>query len=183
MALLVSHSLRWLSILLLLAAATQHSKAEVASPYQLKAAFIYNFLKFIDWPPQSFSNTDAPFVIGILGKDPFGSTLDNALIGKNVRGRPILVRRLENEASALQCQVLFVSSSERKRFKQILGKTAGRPILTIGEAEEFGLSGGIINFVVEENKIRFEINIDAMKQSGLKADAQLLNLAKIVHTR
>ena len=170
-------------MLLFVAGAAQNSYAEVASPYQVKAAFIYNFLKFVDWPADSVSNTNAPFVVGILGKDPFGPTLDNALMAKSVKGRPILVRRLENENAALECQVVFISSSERRRFRQILAKTSGRPILTIGESDEFATTGGTINFVTEENRIKFQINVDAVKQARLKADAQLLNLAKIVHTQ
>lgn len=183
MAVLGQYIPRRVLILLLLVITTLHGKAEVASPYQLKAAFIYNFLKFIDWPADSLPQENGPFVVGILGRDPFGSTIDNALKGRSVKGRVIEVRRLEDVDSPVQCQVLFVSSSERRRFKQIFRQTSGKPVLTIGESEEFAVTGGIINFVTEENRIRFQINVDAIKQSKLKADAQLLNLAKIVHTQ
>ena len=148
-----------------------------SSPYQVKAAFLYNFMKFVDWPQNKTSN-NAPYVVGVLGKDPFGSVLDDTMRGKTVNGHPVIVRRVD-ERSAPECHVLFISGSERRRFKQICKQLQTSPVLTVGETEGFSEAGGIVTFIVEQNKVRFRINIESARKAGLKIHSTLLNLAKV----
>jgi hypothetical protein len=158
------------------------ASGETLSPYQVKAAFIYNFLKFVEWPPQSFPTTDTPYVVGVLGKDPFGSVLDDTMRDKTVNGRKIHVIRV-TEQNMHQCHLLFVSSSERRRYKEIFSRLKSAPVLLVGETDDFAESGGAIGFFIEQNKVRFEINPEAAKRSNLHIHSTLLNLARIVRTR
>jgi hypothetical protein len=154
--------------------------AEAVPPYQLKAAFLYNFIKFVEWPPKAFQGTQSPYVIGVVGKDPFGPVLDETFRGKTVNGRPLAVRRMVSDENISECHVLFISSSERRRLRQILDKIGTAPVLTVADMEDFSGDGGMIEFVTEGAKIRFHINLEASRNAGLKIHSTLLNLAKIV---
>lgn len=151
------------------------------SDYQLKAAFLFNFAKFIDWPNSSFAGPQSPFTICILGQDPFGSVLDDTLKGKTIGGRPIAVRRLKDKADGRQCQMVFVSSSESGHLAEIIGSLQVANVLLVGESNRFAVSGGTIELTLEDNHIRFKINTDAADRSGLTVSSKLLALAKIVH--
>lgn len=151
--------------------------------YQVKAIFIYKFATYIRWPA---TRTDAitPFVIGIVGRDPFRSTLDAVVHGQTVHGKTIAVRRLVRLDDALRCDVLFVSSSERQRLRQIFETLKGAPVLTISDMDQFAELGGMIQLItIEDNRIRFDINKGAVDRAGLKAASQLLRLARIVESR
>ena len=148
--------------------------------YEVKAAFIYNFAKFVDWPREAFPDPASPIVVGVLGFDPFGSTLDRALRNKTAQGRSFVVRRFKSIEELEDCHILFISGSENKRLDQILQQLDGSDVLTIGETEGFARVGGIINFIEERNRIRFEINIAAAERGQLRISARLLLLAKIV---
>jgi hypothetical protein len=139
--------------------------------YQVKAAFIYNFAKFVAWPASA-----GPLVIGIVGEDPFGALLDNAVRGKTAAGRPIEVRRLSDGDNLDACQILFVSASEKRRFADLLHR-AGNGVLTVGELPQFVQDGGIVRFFLDKNRVRFQINVKAAERSGLKIHSQLLSLA------
>ncbi len=165
--------------LLLVSLNWKTAAADAISPYQVKAAFIYNFIKFVEWPTTTFNDSKSPYVVGVLGKDPFGLELDYAMKNKTVNGRPIVVRRITDEKMN-QCHLLFISSSEKRRLKSIFEQLKDKPILTLGETEEFAQTGGMINFVIEENKVRFQINIEAAKRADLKIHSTLLNLARVV---
>ncbi len=153
-----------------------------AQEYQLKAAFLYNFAKFIEWPPNTLGEEGSPIVVCVVGKDPFGAVLDQAILYQTVQGRPMTVRRGEKLSELRRCHILFISSSEKKRLPEIFQALARANVLTVGEAERFVQLGGIINFVVEENKVRFEINVDNADRAGLKISSQLLRLARVVRT-
>lgn len=157
--------------------------AAAPTEYQLKAAFLFNFAKFIDWPPVAFRNSQSPFAICVLGEDPYGRDLDETIKGQTIDNRNLVVRRVAQASRDDSCQILFVSSSESGRFGQILNAVRSLPVLTVGEDEEFRRAGGIIFLVVEEKRVRFDVNLDAGEQAGVKFSSRLLKLARAVHER
>jgi len=154
-------------------------QAQVAE-YQVKAAFLYDFAKFVEWPPHAFRSAKDPIAICVLGKNPVENALDEVVAGKAVEGRTFLVRQIAEINPGCNCQILFVSSSERKRFRTMAASIKGLGILTVGEAQDFAAEGGVINFKLEEGRIRLEINLDAAEQSQLRISSKLLSLAQIV---
>jgi hypothetical protein len=148
--------------------------------YELKAAFLYNFAKFVEWPPSAFANPQSAFLICVLGPDPFGSALDDALLRHSIQGHAVALLRMKRTADMVGCQILFVPASERNRLPEVTAKLRGQSVLVIGENEDFAASGGVIQFALEQNRIRFLINTDAADRSGLKFSSRLLALAKIV---
>jgi hypothetical protein len=165
----------WLLALLLGAPAA----AFTATEYEVKAAYLYNFARFVEWPRESLGAPDAPFVVGVLGEDPFGDVLDKTMAGKRVWGHPVAVRRLDDPEDAARCHMLFVSASERDRLRTIV-KAASQSTLTVGETDEFARVGGMITFRVDERRVRFQINPARAGQARLKVSSQLLKLATIV---
>jgi hypothetical protein len=151
-----------------------------ATEYQVKAAFLYNFVKFVDWPSDSFPSESAPLQICILGQYPLGLELENLTRGKMVNSRSLEINHISSLQRAKTCQLLFVSSSERRRTREILAAMEGASVLTVGDEEGFARAGGVINFVFESDKVRFEVNMDAAKRARLKISAKLLVLAKLV---
>ena len=148
--------------------------------YQVKAAFIYNFAKFVDWPPQTFKTDKDPIRICVLGHDPFGHALADAVNGKTVFGRAFVIAGLPDTSHATECQVLFVSSSERKHLRSILGELRTMGVLTVGETEGFAAQGGIVNFKLTEGRVRLEINVEAAGKAKLRISSKVLSLAAIV---
>lgn len=160
----------------------QASSAEWTLEDKLKAAVLYNFAKFVEWPSEDFANDDkAPIVIGILGADPFGPEFDKAMLEKTASGRKVVIKRYNNAKDARACHILFIAPSENHRLPQILAAVKGTNILTVGEAPRFTALGGVIRLYLEEGQVRFEINLDAVKRTKLQVNAELLQLAKIVH--
>ncbi len=147
--------------------------------FQVKAAFVYNFVKFVQWPRESFPAAgDVPISICVLGHDPLGETLES-LKGLTAYGRNLSVRRIAGPGEVDRCQVLYLCRSEREAMVNILkGIKAG--VLTIGDMKSFAAAGGVINFVIADNRVSFEINVDAAEKAKLKISSQLLKLAKIV---
>ena len=156
------------------------AQAKPSSEYELKAAFLFNFAKFVDWPSNAFANSTAPFSVCVLGPDPFGSSLDDALRGKLIAEHPVSVTRVKRVADIIGCQILFVAASESHLLPEVLSKIRGQGVLVIGETDEFASLGGVIQFTLEENRVRFFINTDAADRAGLKISSKLLALAKIV---
>lgn len=148
--------------------------------YRVKAAFLLNFAKFIEWPPQAFARPDAPYVICVLGQDPFGSDLDATVAEAVVEGRRMLVRRPRDARGIPGCHILFVAPSERAHLPDILATVDSAPILTVGDDEDFTRQGGELRFYVTENRVRFEINLPAAERAHLKLSAKLLSLARVV---
>ena len=155
-------------------------ESSVSSEYLIKAGFIYNFANLVQWPANAFAQPDSPIVIGILGEDPFGTVLDRVLAGKRVNGRVFLVKRLKSVVDLKECHILFVSSSEIAHLAEAIHLAKGMPILTIGEIPGFAKRGGIINLVLEDNKVHFEVNVEAAKEADLTISSRLLALARIV---
>ena len=150
-----------------------------AEEYQIKAAFLYNFIKYVTWPSGAFPAADSPYVIGVVGKDPFGDRLDE-LARQSLKGRLLKIVRLDSGAPLVSCHLLFVPDSEKKKWDQIFNRLGTAPVLTVGEGDRFALSGGVINFYTENNRVRFEINVDAARRAELTIDSAMLNLAKLV---
>jgi len=154
-----------------------------SSEYLIKAGFIYNFAKLVEWPTNAFPQPDSPIVIGILGEDPFGATLDRIVTDKKINGRGIAVKRLKwgrDLKDLRDCNILFISSSEKEHLDSVVDAMKWLPILTIGDAPGFARRGGIINFTLEDNKVRFEVNVEAAKHADLTISSRLLTLARIV---
>jgi hypothetical protein len=157
---------------------------EVNREYAIKAAYLYNFGRYVEWPPQSFSSGDSPFVVGVLGKDPFGPILDEIAVVKKIEGRRIVARRFATMADYKPCQILFVAASAGPEQKAAAVKMAEHsPVLLVGEEPGFAQQGGTVAFFVEQNKVRFEINLEAAKREQLKISSKLLSLAKIIGAR
>lgn len=149
---------------------------------EVKAAFLYNFTQFVEWPPEVFPDAEAPFILGVLGNDQFADTLEQTVKNEKVKGRPLLVRKLHDTAGLAGCHVLFVSRSEDARVQTVLSLLDKAGVLTVGECAGFAARGGAFNFFLQGNKIRFEINQEAARRKGLKISAQLMSLGKLVES-
>lgn len=176
---------RIVAVCLICAALAFPSRAQTvdssdSSEYLIKAGFIFNFANLMQWPGNAFSKPDSPIVIGILGADTFGGTLDEVLSGKKVNGRSFVVKHLKWGMDLKDCNIVFVSSSESAHLEEIFRLLKGLPILTIGETASFARRGGIINFILVDDKVRFEVNVEAAKQADISISSRLLALAKIV---
>jgi hypothetical protein len=154
----------------------------VAPEYEVKAAFLFNFTKFVEWPPAAYSDERSPLKICVLGNDPFGKTL-HSLTGEEVGGRRLSLMHPENLKDLESCHVLYVSRSERERLAQILAAVRSAPVLTVADTPGFIDQGGMINFILEGSKVRFDVNQEAAERAGLKISSRLLALAKHVKGR
>lgn len=172
-------SLVWSALAL---AAMSHGWAQgPARPeYQIKAVFLFNFTLFTQWPAEAFADDTAPIVLGVVGDDPLGSYLDEAVRGEKVDKRPVLVRRARHLENLPPCHLLFVSQSEAARLPQVLAQIRGRPTLTVSEIEGFAQQGGMIQFLREGGKVRLRINPASAKASGLTLSSTLLRSAEII---
>jgi len=151
--------------------------------YQIKAAFLYNFTKFVDWPDSSFADASSPIIIGVLGANPFDGELAKVVEGRKVNGRPLVVKQLGDIQEATGVHVLFMGRTEDQKVAERLATLKGKPILTVGESESFAKGGGMIKFLLEGDKVRFEINVDSADEAGLKISAQLQKLARTVRRK
>jgi hypothetical protein len=145
--------------------------------YQLKAVFLFNFAKFVEWPPQAFADASDPFTICVWGDNPFGSSLDDAVRGKTVGNRPISTRLVSSNQQARTCQILFISGSERKRMRGLLEALRNGCVLTVGDTDDFTTNGGIVQFKVNDARVRFEIDAEAAGRANLRISSKLLSLA------
>jgi hypothetical protein len=153
------------------------------SEYELKAVWMLNFARFTEWPSNAFPNAQAPLVVGVMGKDPFGRALEKAFEGKTVQGRRLQIRRLPPDADTCECHILFVAASERRRMRLLMEHLKGQAILSVSESDEFLEQGGVVNFVLKDNAVRFEINVKAAQAARLSLDANLLKVALTVRGR
>jgi YfiR/HmsC-like len=168
-----------LAALLLLAFRAQGQAIE---EYQVKAAFLYNFAKFVEWPSQAFQTPQDPIVVCVLGHNPFGKALEEVIRGKSIEGRVFALRLVADADEASTCQILFVGSSEGRRFRSLWGNLKPAGILTVGETVGFAAGGGVINFKLDSGRVHFEINVDAAERAQLRISSKLLSLAQIVKT-
>ena len=148
--------------------------------YDLKAAFLYNFAQFVEWPADAFEGPDAPFVIGIVGTDPFGHSLDEIVAGETVHGHPIVVRRWRTIEEMGPAHVLFIGRGQAARIGDLAAAVDDRSILTVGDGDEFPTRGGIIGFVVAGNHVRLVINVARARAANLTISSQLLRQSQLV---
>jgi uncharacterized protein DUF4154 len=153
--------------------------AAAPTEYEVKAAFLYNFARFVEWPRDAPGGEGA-FVVTVLGRDPFGSVLDDTLRGKTIDGKRVVVRRALRSEDVGHSHILFISDSEKDRLPDILKSLDAAPVLTVGDMSQFAERGGVIRFKVDQDRIRLEINVAAAQRSRLKISSQLLKLARIV---
>jgi len=146
---------------------------------QVEAVFLFYFSQFVDWPASAFPSAGAPIVIGVLGNDPFDGSLDQAVAGERVNGRPIVVRRLKSIADANGCHILYISSSEAAQLPQILQALKGRDVLTVSDLDHFVERGGMIRFVLSDEHVRLLINAPAAQAAGLTLSSKLLRAAAL----
>jgi hypothetical protein len=161
----------------------QSPEVSDSSEYLIKAGFIFNFAKFVEWPSNAFAQPDSPIVIGILGTDPFGTIIDKIVQDKKIGTRGFVVKRLKwgTELKELrECKILFIGASERAHMDELVQMLRGLPILTVGETPGFAERGGVIRFVLEDNRVRFEVNVVAARQADLTISSRLLTLARII---
>lgn len=148
--------------------------------YQIKAVFLYNFVQFVEWPASVFPEPDSPFVIGVLGDNPFGNALHEVVSGEKVGARSIEIRHYERIVDMDTCHILFISPSEVGNLSSILVALDKRPILTVGDTSEFARQGGMIRFIKEQNRIRLRVNMQATTDASLIVSSKLLRAADIV---
>jgi hypothetical protein len=174
-----SGSRKWICCLVLLRLAVMQSLGQnTAQEYQVKAVFLYNFTQFIDWPQTAFKNAEDPFVIGIMGNDPFGPYLEETVEGEKIGTHPIIVKHCRDIRSAAGCHMLYINSNDREWVRNILSALEEKNILTVSDAPFFTDMGGIIRFYTEDNKIRLQINISRSKSAQLNISSKLLSVAK-----
>jgi len=152
----------------------------VSHEYPLKAVFLFNFAQFTDWPTNAFDAPDSPFVIGVLGDDPFGALLDDAVRDEAVNGRTFVVERYQRVEVIKTCHILFISQSETQRLDKIVNSLKGKPILTVSEIDDSAYRGVCVRFITENNKIRLRINTDALQAANLTMSSKLLRVAEVI---
>lgn len=165
------------ALALLLAAGGSPARAQSLED-EIKAAFLYNFAKFVDWPPDAFASPEEPLTFCVLGRDPFGRALDDLLAGERVKNRPLAVRRQERNDPTTGCHVLFVSPSERTRFEALLRGVDTDRVLTVSDSLEFLAAGGHITFFVEASRVRFAVNREACDKAAFRLSSKLLQVAR-----
>jgi hypothetical protein len=176
---LVGRSGKVLVGVVVLSAVARSARAD-APEYQVKAEFIERFTRFIDWPAGAFADDKSPFVLCIAGTNPFGAYLDAFRRGRPIKNRAVTLRSLVEPSDTDGCHLVFVASDERKRLGEFIARTSHKPILTIGDSDGYARAGVLINLYLETRNIRFEVNVVAVKASGLKFSSKLLKLAHIV---
>src|SRR4051812_18080644 len=180
-------AIAWLLVLvfaLSLGRRTDASGGSTAAPqspeYLIKAAYLYNFAMFVDWPPEAFPASGAPIVIGVVGTGPFGWALDRMVLDKRINNRPIVVERFKLGDDVRRCQILFVSPSESAHMGDVVQKVGSQAVLIVGDESDAVIRGGTIAFTVRNDKVGFEINLTAARRARLTISSKLLNLAQVV---
>ena len=153
---------------------------QVAEEYHVKASFLYNFARFVEWPSGTFHSQQEPFQICVLGADPFGNALEETFNGKQLDGRPFRISRISAAVQAATCQIIFICPSERRRLIGILADLPASGVLSVSEMDGFAASGGMINFTLTGGRVRFQVNPHAAERARLQISSRLLSLAQVV---
>jgi hypothetical protein len=148
--------------------------------YDVKAAYLYNFGRFVEWPAKITTGKTSSFTICVLGADPFGPALDTTLAGETIGNQRVAARRISSPQESVDCQILFIASSEANRFNKIIESYNKTAVLTVSDIPHFSKRGGMIQFVTEGNRIRFEVNLTATQRAGLTLSSELLKVATVV---
>jgi hypothetical protein len=149
--------------------------------YQVKAAYLLNFTRYVEWPPQSFTAPEAPVTICVLGRDPFGTVLDATVLGRTTHGRPLKIRRIRTDQEAAACHLVFMSKKTWRTQRDLPRTLQAQGILTVGESDEFAQEGGVIGFIIQNETVRFVVNADAGDRAGLRISSRMLSLAAAVY--
>lgn len=161
--------------------AQQSQTRTINREHEIKAAYIYNFARYVTWPKETFKGAKSPFVIGIVGVDPIRHDLEKLAKTRTVDGRPIAIKLFANPRDVAPCQILFVSPSLKpEEQRQILNRLAGKNVLFVGQASDFLNMGGVIDFIVHENRVRLALAVEAAQREKLKVSAKLLQVAQVV---
>lgn len=163
-------------------AALPQEASQTLPEYVVKAGFLFNFAKYVEWPAEAFEKAESPITIGIVGTDPFGDGLEKALKNKTVRSRPFVVVRFPERTGLQRCHILFIPRTEHENLPAILKAVQAWPVLTVGEEEGFSRAGGTTNILIENEKPRLEVNPDAADKARLTIDPKLLKVAAIVRS-
>lgn len=171
----------WVALTLCLAFITPDgfAQSKPSLEYQVKAAFLFNFTRFIRWPAAAYASADAPFVIGITGTDPFGPYLDDLVNNEHADGHQIVVRRYTDGQDISGCQLLFINLTDPAKERAILAQISHQNVLTVSDADDFIKAGGMLHFYKEENKVKMEIRLSAVKAAQLDISSKLLQVAKV----
>ena len=171
-------------VLLALIAVGRPAAAVDSSPrspeYLIKAAYLYNFAMFVEWPAEAFRAADSPIVIGIVGSDPFGWAIDRIVQDTRINKRRIVVERLQSNQDVRHCHIVVVSASDTARISELAQRLDGMAILIVGDTADAARRGGTVDFTVNDNKVGFEINLDAARRARLTISSKMLSLARIV---
>ena len=162
------------------AASSGLSQSADNAEYPLKLALLYKFAQFVEWPPDAFPSARSPLVVCVVGEDPFQADLAQELRTRSVGGHRVELTTIKRTSDLRACRLVFITAAEKKHIPAIVANARAANALTVGETKGFAQGGGIISFTIEANKLSFEINIDAARQSRLKISSKLLALAKIV---
>lgn len=173
-------SARLVALLAALLIAAERLHAAALQEYQVKAVFLFNFTQFVEWPAATTADATEPIFICILGEDPFGAYLEDAIRDEHVDNRVLAVRRLSAADDAQACRILFISRSESARVDAILQHLKPSTALTVSDARGFGERGGMVGFVTEDNRVRLRINLEAARAAGLTISSKLLRVADVV---
>jgi hypothetical protein len=149
---------------------------------QVKAAFVYNFLKFVEWPPDAFRGPQDAFVVGIVGEGDVADATERFLAAKQVGARPIVVHRLKWDQSFAGVHAIFIAERDAKRLHHVFESATAASALSIGEGEDFATRGGVIGLLIDGSKVRFDIDTDAAQMSGLHVSSKLLALTRVIHS-
>jgi hypothetical protein len=168
-----------LAFALLLNFQQTNAQNKPALEYQIKAAFLYNFTRFVSWPSSAFNSPTTPFVIGIVGHDPFGSYLEDIIDQEKVDEHPIVIQRYRDVKDINNCQLIYISAGDDDKIKEVIAAVARQNVLTVSDADKFVNWGGVISFFKEDNKLRVQINIAAAKAAGVEISSKLLKISKI----
>ena len=169
----------FIAALLTRLAFAQPTEFEPKGEYALKAVFLYNFCRFIEWPKSAFASPNEPIIIGVVGEDPFGSLLKEAVRGETSRGRPIQIEHYSKADAIGHCHLLFVSRSESGRTEKILASVSGKSVVTVGETDAFLDRGGMIALTADKNRVRLHINPSLLRAASLDVSSKLLRVAEV----
>lgn len=165
---------------LLVATSSVCAQSTKPTDYQVKAAYLYNFGRFVEWPANIAAAKGDAFTVCVLGQDPFGKTLDAILAGETIGGKSVIARRISTPEESAHCQILFMSAVEGNRVDKILETLDKEAVLTVSDMPEFSQHGGMIQFVLEGKRVRFEVNLAATQHAGLTLSSELLKVATTV---
>ena len=156
---------------------------ESSLEYQVKAAYLLNFIRYVEWPAQSFEAPEAPMSICVLGQDPFGRVLDATVLGRTTHGRPLTIRRVRSDSEAASCHLVFISRETWRTQRDLLRTLRTLGVLTVGESPEFAQQGGVIGFTIQDETVRFVVNAKARDRAGLRISSRMLSLAAAVYNK